>query len=409
LDHVIVLKGILNKDMFMRYSSVLLEVDTLSKETKTLVGVIGQYWEKYPEEKELQVDDLSVFFFSLFPKSKDREYMEKLFAQMKEIWVVNPDLLVKSLNVVVYDHMMSNVMNLANDGLSKHDPMIPQQILTEIEDFKVRTGDIEDLERKISKYKLEDILAYENSLSYKWRLKFLQETLGKPKPGRVMHLYAHTGAGKSVMMLSECTNIAVQLVKLNLDECVMYMTNEEGSKQLLTRMYAAMCGMPIKWVQENPVRAQEFWEKYGGNRIRVVEDVNHISQVQQFMHQYRPVFCFIDQGTKIQTSGSKNLKGHERLQEVYNTYRRIVVKYENNLVTCGQADDASRGRKWLWENNMDGSKVGVPGECDVLIGIGKTQEEGMQNVRYINVCKNRLTGVCDRGIVNINAEKVRYE
>jgi hypothetical protein len=44
---------------------------------------------------------------------------------------------------------------------------------------------------------------------------------------------------------------------------------------------------------------------------------------------------------------------------------------------------------------MADSKTSKPSELDFIIGIGRTDKEGYENVRYINIPKNKLRGSID--------------
>ena len=39
---------------------------------------------------------------------------------------------------------------------------------------------------------------------------------------------------------------------------------------------------------------------------------------------------------------------------------------------------------------MDSSRTGLPGQCDVIIGVGASQELVASNQRAISMCKNKL-------------------
>ena len=81
-----------------------------------------------------------------------------------------------------------------------------------------------------------------------------------------------------------------------------------------------------------------------------------------------------------------------------------------------QADGSAEGQRWLNQSQLYGSKTGVQGEIDVLLMIGKTEEPGHEEQRFIHVAKNKkpTTGRMDprvkhgKFIVDFDEERGRY-
>ena len=97
-----------------------------------------------------------------------------------------------------------------------------------------------------------------------------------------------------------------------------------------------------------------------------------------------------------------------RLQKLYNRYRELAKEYNVIFISLGQADSASEGKKLIGLNNLDQSKVGIPGELDWCLGIGKVHDKGQEDVRYLNVAKNKLTGIYGSTQVIVDTQKCRY-
>jgi len=404
------MKGLLSQDAFNKYKPIVAELDTLPKEVKSLVATVGEYWDRYPEKKSVAEDDLFVLYTSLYPKSKDIDFVKKFVADMKEIKVDNPEVLTAALNTVVYRHFMGKVMSSANKGLDTHDPEIPGMIVTDIENYRLLAGSVKDPKGKVFKKSMMDIIKSEKSIDLQWRTPVLQRALGNPRPGRLHHVFGHVHSGKSLMLISECTWFARQMFKTKSEDSVMYITNEEGCEQLMPRVYAALLGQSIDMIYQFPERAEKAYRENGGEYVLVMDDIHHLAQVQRVVESIRPKLLFIDQGTKVSmsTKGKSDAK-HELLQKVYYEYRKLVVKYKMDIVTCGQASDDCRHKKWLADRDMDGAKIGMPGELDVAIGIGRDDREGYEQVRYLNIPKNRYNGKFERDTVRLNQEKVRFE
>jgi len=310
-------------------------------------------------------------------------------------------------------HMVSQIIN---DGIlhleqEKPEPGVMDRIELLIGKYRELTGNIENAESRVCTLKFKELIEAEKDMGIEWRLPFLNKTLGKVKPGSLGHIFARPEVGKSSMALAEATHFANQM--RGTDNCVLFLGNEEGMKRLKIRMHVALIGKDLQWLQDaerdTPNKIDEVYDAAGGNNIKAIEGVNHIAEVEMFINSFKPKVCFIDQGTKVAVSGSDKMAGHERLQACYNIYRNLATKYNMCIITTGQADSASEHRKWLTLNNMDGSKVGIPGELDFAIGLTPSMEDGMERVRYISVCKNKLTGRLAKDRTYLNIERCRYE
>ena len=279
-----------------------------------------------------------------------------------------------------------------------------------IDKYHELVGNIENAESRVCTLTFEELIEADQSMGYNWRLDRLNEIIGPVKPGSLGHIFAQSEVGKSSMALAEATHFANQM--RGTEDFVLFLGNEEGMKRLKLRMHIALIGQPIQWMlranKKTPGIINEIYDKAGGNNIKAIEGVNHISDVEMLINIWKPKICFIDQGTKVSVGGGDKLKSHEKLQVAYNTYRGLATKYDMCIITTGQADSASEHKKWLTLQNMSESKVGIPGELDFAIGITPSREDGMERVRYINVCKNKLSGRLGKAQTYLDIELCQY-
>ena len=80
------------------------------------------------------------------------------------------------------------------------------------------------------------------------------------------------------------------------------------------------------------------------------------------------------------------------------------------MVAMAQADGTTNQKKWINLNNIHNSKVDIPGELDFAIGIGASDKEGEEDVRFFHVCKNKLhEGEKGKFTALFEYDKCRYE
>ena len=413
MEHTSIIKAMLDLKLYTRYSTVLFKIENLPKEMILTLTTIKDYYSKYPEVERLSVDELRVYFKTLYPKYKSQDMMNNFFDQINKASLKNQELLKQALNKLAESHMVSQMITEGITYLEeeKPEPGVMDRISQRIEKFHELTGNIENAESRVCTMKFEELMDSDKSLGLTWRLDQLNRIIGPLKPASLGHIFARPEVGKSSMALAEATHFANQL--RGTDKCILFLGNEEGMKRLKLRMHVAIIGQSIEWMHNANKRevgiVDEIYERAGGNHLKAIEGVSHINEVEMFINTFKPLVCFIDQGTKVNVSGSGDLASHEKLQIVYNIYRRLSTKYDMAIITTGQADSASEHKKWLTLNNMHGSKVGIPGELDWAVGITPSHEEGMERVRYINVCKNKLTGRLGKDRTFLDIEMCRYK
>lgn len=249
-----------------------------------------------------------------------------------------------------------------------------QTVVTE-EEVEFVTTDIEQLMEE------ED-----NSPGFTWRLKCLNRSLGMLRKGNFGHIFARVETGKTAMWVSESTHMAQQTEKP-----VLIFFNEEGGRDVVFRMYNAVTGLTYMEIAQNPKRAKAIWEQKIGNRIKFIDRPALVERknMEKIIETIDPALIIIDNMDKIKgfTGDRKDLLLHE----IYK-WGREVAKTQCPVLSVGQADNTGHNSMWLDESQMADSKTSKPSELDFIIGIGRIDKEGYDNVRYINIPKNKLRG-----------------
>ena len=215
--------------------------------------------------------------------------------------------------------------------------------------------------------------------------------------------------GKTSWIASEVTNFAAQL---NDDEHILYFNNEEAGRKVRYRLYSAMLNKPIEEIKQSYELTQKAIETYrqrGGNRLLLYDNETFsIEDIDRFCQEYNPKIIVVDVADKVTFKGVGNLEGQARLKELYMRYRALSKKYNCTVITSAQASAEAYGKKWIDLIHMDMSRTGKPSELDLSIGIGMSNDDGKENVRYIHVNKNKWLGVHARCTAIINPLTGRY-
>lgn len=219
----------------------------------------------------------------------------------------------------------------------------------------------------------------------RWRLKALNQSLGSLRRGDFGFIFARPETGKTTFLASEVTNFALQT-----DRPILWINNEEAGKKVKTRCYQATLGITTTELFSNiPMWYNKYMDLTNGN-IKIFDSASiNKRQVEKIVKEMEPALIIFDQIDKIK--GFDADRNDLRLGSIYIWARELAKSYCPVIGVC-QSDVSGEGKKWLTMDNVAESKTAKQAEADFIIGIGKTHDIGMENVRYLHLSKNKLTG-----------------
>lgn len=397
-----VFKSLLKKETYNKYKNIIFQIPSLEFEINNILNTIKDYYNTYPEKDMITVDELQLHFNNLYPAIKNPETYVQLISRFEKADINNVQLLIDSINRVseaatanlILQECIELVNNPKTVGLSK--------IEEHLEFYKSLTQ--QSLKPEICDLTFDELIRIDSEeFGLNWKLDFLRKTVGSLKPGTLAHIFAYVETGKTSLGIFELVNFAQHLIE---PDCVLYLSNEEPVVRTRLRAYCAFAQVDKYSAIASKDRIIKAWDKAIGNKLKMADNIEHIHEVEQYIDAYSPKLVMIDQGTKVNIPGEYNKV--EKLQQLYNRYRQLAIKNNMVIITLGQADASCENKKHLKLGNMDNSKIGIPGELDIAIGIGSTDEEGFETRRYLSVCKNKLTGSHGHGQVTFYNTKCTY-
>ncbi len=243
----------------------------------------------------------------------------------------------------------------------------------------------------------------------RWRLPWLNHSLGSLRTGDFGFIFARPETGKTTLLASEVTFMAEQGAK------VLWFNNEEQGKKVKLRSYQAVLGATLQQIQKQPERAEKVYREKVGERILIYDSaVITAKTVERVVEQEQPGLIIFDQIDKIK--GFDNDREDLHLGAIYIWARELAKAYAPVLGVC-QASGEAEGVEWLTMAHVANAKTSKQAEADFILGIGKSPSYGMENVRFLNISKNKLIGDPDtnpalrhgRTEVLIRADMARYE
>ena len=172
---------------------------------------------------------------------------------------------------------------------------------------------------------------------------------------------------------------------------IAYFGNEEPGRKIIRNHIRAIEGEGDEQIDslEYPLDA---WESVQEGFKFLGCSGKSIGDIERYVEQYKPDIVVIDQLAKVGIKGKFDA-GHEKQKALAYAFRELVIKHNCLGIGVSQASNDATDKMYLTYDMMDGSKTGVPGECDVIIGIGKgTPNNVDERRRCITVSKNKING-----------------
>jgi replicative DNA helicase len=330
------------------------------------------------------LEGLEANYLSNYPvlKSGDREVVHTVIESVKNTEVDAASIinyLESHLTRVWSSEVGITALEVA-EGRKSLDDL--QAILDKKETIKVDENDVEFVTTDI-----ELLMEQEVEIpGLKWRLKCLNQSLGVLRKGNFGHIFARVETGKTAMWVSESTYMAEQV-----KNPILVFFNEEGGRDVVFRMYNAVTGMTYSEISANPKRAKAIWEQKIGDKIKFIDQPAQVERksIEKYVEKINPDLIIIDNMDKVK--GFAGDREDMRLHEIYK-WGREIAKTQCPVISVGQADATGHNSMYLDESQMANSKTGKPSELDFIIGIGRIDKVGYEDVRYINIPKNKLRG-----------------
>ena len=258
----------------------------------------------------------------------------------------------------------------------------------------------------------------EKRIGYRWRLQWLNRSLGSLRKGDFGFIFARPETGKTTFLASEVTNFAEQAHTRTLEGesvgPIIWFNNEQGGDIVKLRLYQALLGCTLTELYGAREKNKHMYNKLGGQHIKLYDSATiHRSQVEYLCRELQPSLIVFDQIDKIK--GFTDDREDLRLGAIYIWAREIAKDYCPVIGVC-QADASGEGKKWLTMENVANAKTAKQAEADWILGIGKSHKETDEYLRFLKINKNKLLGDHDSDptlrhgnvTVSIQPEIARY-
>ena len=182
--------------------------------------------------------------------------------------------------------------------------------------------------------------------------------------------------------------------------------NEERIERLRLRAFCNSAGMTVNEVRADPETAKKKAEENGFyNIVFIALSPGTPAQIEAFVERYQAKWFIVDQ---LRNLAMKSENRTNQLEAAQTAIRNIGKKWNAISISVTQAGDSAEGKAVLEMGDVDNSNTGIPGACDVLLGIGATDEQKVSGIRVLSLCKNKIGGIHDSFPVKFNQWLSRY-
>lgn len=346
-----------------------------------LFMVIHSYYEK-SDKTSMSKSDLELAYHSSYLlEGSERNELSDLLDRILELELTEQNVYAY-LNAHKQRCIAGEVAKLAldvEDGTAKVEELLNKFNELEHEDTQTEEATPVNMD-------LHEI--YESQIQtpgLRWRLDWLNKSLGSLRKGDFGFIFARPETGKTTFLASEMTHMVSQT-----DGDILWFNNEEQGKKVAVRCFQALFGLTNKELFDDKENNANEYKQKVGNRIKIYdyEDSSSTSRIESIIKETNPSLIIFDQIDKVR--GFKSDRYDLELKKLYQ-WAREMAKIYAPVIAVSQAGGTGEGKVWLTMDDVDSSKTAKQGEADWILGIGKEQDN-TSNMRYLNISKNKLLG-----------------
>jgi archaellum biogenesis ATPase FlaH len=376
------------------YESVVdhLDLKDFSPEGKLIFGEIGDY---YAADASANIADTEILGARLERRLPNPKHAQACIGIIKSL----PD--VSGTNIVreVLDFKSSSI------GLEIAQSFVSGKPATEVrgrveqwlelqskgsleEGTEIVNASLRDLvERRLSTERLIQLAP-----------KALNDRLdGGALPGHHVLVFAPTEMGKTLFVINLTSHFLRQGLR------TLYVGNEDPADDIILRLASRITGLDKFKIRERAEDAQKVLDASGWSNF-VFADLapGTFPRINRLVQRYSPKVLILDQLSNINVNVSKSESRTGSLEQAAKEARSLAKRFGILVVSVTQAADSATGKIVLGRGDVHNSNIGIPGQVDLMLGIGADESMEGRGLREISIVKNKISGNHDHFTVQFN-------
>ncbi len=397
MESLILSTSLKNKGDFTLFRDHL-DTKQWSREFQIVFGLIQDYYARDPQVNEVNVDLLKQQITAAYPVEKHADRFKSMVDEAALMEPPTANIKESVLAAKRYGVAQALAMAIANNKdhrglLDQYNDLLSQESIEAASGMEVYTaGDIDAL-------LAEDA---DDSTRLPIMPRALNDRLEHGMRGAdSMIVLARPEIGKTAFILTIACGLATR------GHRVVIFNNEERIERLFMRAISCITGLTTREVRENLTQARDMAMARGfDNLVFVAMSPGTPRQIDAELEKYPDAKLFIVDQLRNLTIRTENKT--IQLEEAAKEIRNIAKRRHLVSIAVTQAGDSAEGKSILGMGDADGSNTGIPGACDVMLGIGADESQKAEGIRVITLIKNKISGVHESFPVRINQFVSKY-
>ena len=224
---------------------------------------------------------------------------------------------------------------------------------------------------------------------------------GVPKQSHII-VYGSPEVGKSAVWINQAVGSARDGHK------VLVLDNEDPASSTWARVQSRITGMTKQEMYNDPDKAQELLDTCGFyDKILILsKSPGTISELHSLCEEHKPDLLIVNQ---IRHLYFKGIDGDvAQLTAAGKAMRSLVKKHNIVGISITQAADSASNKAVLDIGDVYMSNVSLPGDADILMGIGASPDMKSNGMRMLSLAKNKLNGNHEPVCVAFNEQLSKF-
>jgi replicative DNA helicase len=386
------LRVLLTRDRFDKFKTQIDE-SVFQSGARDLYKTIGYVYRDNPNTDSINFSDLKLAYFNTYFPNHSFASQKNIHEIIDSIENQEPptDEVVETAIKAMYrikkaDELAKICIDISNNpsdnGFNK-----VEKFMSTVDEAPVEK-DNEAVTKDVDKI----LEALQEQGEFKFNLPSLQSATNGIGRGNFMVIIARPETGKTafwVSLVASTKGFAWQKKKVSI------FANEEPAIRTQMRLLNACTGLQRGSILNG---SRDLTKKVWGEINPYIENFDCVGKTMEDLNEYCANndvdILIIDQLDKINVTGKFNAT-HEKLREVYTQARELAKRHNILVIGMSQASAEAQGRSRVTFSTMENSKTGKAAEADLILGLGKEDEEEdfmSDCTRFITLSKNKLTG-----------------
>lgn len=354
----------------------------LSPEAQTLIRIGSEYYEADPEAKSCDLEIVKNRLERQIQSNKLVEVLKGILDTLPDVSAVNLTEEVLSLKRHSIGLKLSSALAAGKTGPEVEELIGSWQSM-------VGVGDVSGAEEANIITGVPVDMLFATAFNKDNLIKIYPRTLndrldGGVLPGTHILVFANTEMGKTLVAINMVAGFLHQKLP------VLYVGNEDPAENILLRLGTRLSGLNKYEIRDNPRKAQELIDSRSAGLFTIAPLApGTFPEIGGLVRKYQPKVVILDQLRNLDVKSENRTQALERAAT---EARNLAKRFGLVVVSITQAGDSASGKASLGTGDVDSSNVGIPGQMDVMIGVGATEEMLRNNTRMLSFPKNKVSG-----------------